>query len=232
MKTLVELATHFEHIQLSYRIVHDLARRVNDKKILVVLETPNFIDAIHRHDSEKIAARLADDETAYYMHDAYVPHHAACWIVLDDIPFMGFVEHIIDHVAVQLDHGEPSLLCIDQFMNDFPFHRVKEEIPKNDLGIKDEASWYAAARLSRDEQFRDTCGDKDTLRATLAKRVQHVILLYRRLVNAHHSLLVTIARSRSVGDNFCVIAPALPGLRERSYIYAHPMRAAGDDAHT
>lgn len=100
----------------------DVAERIQHHDV----DKVHIIDTLQRDDlSVNQRKRL---EAAYAMHDIKSDHHAACWCVNPrKLQAASFIEHLLDHAAVNLGQGQPPF-DIDFLMNDGPFTAKRQVI--------------------------------------------------------------------------------------------------------
>jgi hypothetical protein len=129
MKTVEQLIKHKYHVYRAYKFV--------SRQGLELFASPALKMAIDKHDNDKTIAGMKGDQRSYDLHDAHNEHHAAYWIIHGKIEDVWFAEHIIDHIAVQIDRKQDQALELSQMLDGLPFSRGRSSVSLNGEAFDD-----------------------------------------------------------------------------------------------
>jgi hypothetical protein len=134
MKTIKQLSAHRESIYRAYLLV----REAIPAELLA-----DVAYRVSRHDIDKYDAIARSDSVAYALHDFRADHHLCNWLVNACIPDAAFVEHVLDHVAVNMDR-----MC-DQLFQPSWFHE-SQVFRRDDISGLLEALGPVTAQIRED----------------------------------------------------------------------------------
>lgn len=172
MKTLYQACKHYVNIVEAYSNLMFVCKNLENTKVIAGYTTllKSIEPRIIVHDTDKMLSIILDDASMYEQHDLHAAHHAAKWIIKGSITILDFLEHLVDHIAVQMLTNNASLVDLDQFKRAFPFERRK-----NPLDSKPEAFVYARPYFNDERSFTNV------VQLVVDEYEQHVIRNYKLL---------------------------------------------------
>lgn len=115
MKTVAQLVSHREAIAQAYELI---------KAGVPEHMRPEMVTRIANHDADKFAAIGNANSAAYAMHDFTCDHHVAYWVTHGGlISDCAFVEHVCDHIAVNINRDQDQLFDFAWFYSQQAFAR-------------------------------------------------------------------------------------------------------------
>jgi hypothetical protein len=115
MKTIAQLIAHRDAITEAYELIRagvpehmqaEMARRIAN------------------HDADKFQAISNANYAAYAAHDFRSDHHVAYWVINGgSIGDCAFIEHVCDHIAVNINHDQSTLFDFAWFYSQQAFTR-------------------------------------------------------------------------------------------------------------
>lgn len=151
MKTIEQLSMHRESI---YRAFLTVKSAVPDELCAEVAAR------VSRHDVDKYDAIARKDDVLYILHDFRADHHLCNWLVSAHISDAAFVEHVLDHIAVNMDRKCDKLFQLSWFYGGYVFRRDDVSALLKLLGpVTDRVRAIYQAKVIQFNHFLTSCGE-------------------------------------------------------------------------
>lgn len=172
MKTLYQACKHYVNIVEAYSNLMLVCKKLEDTGVLAGYTTllKSIEPRIVVHDADKMLSIILNDSATYEQHDVHAAHHAAQWLIKGSVTILDFLEHLIDHIAVQMLTNNAMLVNLDQFKKAFPFERRKDPLDSDP-----EAFAYARPYFNDERSFTNV------VQIVVDEYEQHVIRNYKLL---------------------------------------------------
>lgn len=152
MKSIAQLTAHRESIQQAFALVKDAipAEFLQEVQSRVI-----------RHDIDKYDLIARQDEVQYALHDFRADHHLAYWLTTASIPDAAFLEHVLDHIAVNMDRDCKQFFYMDWFYTGGVFTRDDTSLLQDILApVTERVRQMYMQKLSKFSEFLVFCEKK------------------------------------------------------------------------